>query len=178
MAEVFAAGAISYRLVAAVVVRTRLVEDPRRDGQNRYRNRRRTSPGWGSLLVEKNQTEIDYWVDRMTPRRYAGPKTAGARALCRCPQTDDGSGTADIQAQLLATDAEAWINASRRWPRAACDNDPRTLEQRRADVLGALGHGADRHTHAAAKTPNVAAAGTQPYAVVVHVVTNEDIPVR
>jgi 2-succinyl-5-enolpyruvyl-6-hydroxy-3-cyclohexene-1-carboxylate synthase len=39
VAEVFAAGAISYRLVAAVVARTRLVQS-RRDRQNRHRDRR------------------------------------------------------------------------------------------------------------------------------------------
>jgi hypothetical protein len=56
---------------------------------------------------------------------------------------------------------------------AVCDNDPRTLEQRRADALGALGHGADRLS-CQCGNPDCDAAGTQPGTVIVHVVAHED----
>ena len=66
-----------------------------------------------------------------------------------------------------------WTNAWTRWPRAVCDNDPRTLDQRRSDALGAFGHGADRLA-CACDNPDCAAAGAQPSAVVVHVIAHED----
>ena len=40
VAEVFTAGAISYRLIAAALPRTRLINDSRRAGESRHRNRR------------------------------------------------------------------------------------------------------------------------------------------
>ena len=56
---------------------------------------------------------------------------------------------------------------------AVCEADPRTLEQRRADALGALGHGADRLS-CGCTNPDCAAAGAAPSTVVVHVVAGED----
>jgi Domain of unknown function (DUF222) len=63
-----------------------------------------------------------------------------------------------------------------------CEKDPRTKDQRRADALGALAHGADR-LPCACDDPDCHAAGTQPSTVVVHVITDEeslsdDTPVR
>ena len=59
------------------------------------------------------------------------------------------------------------------WRGAVCDDDPRTLDQRRSDALGAFGHGADRLACACGR-PDCDAAGAQPSAVVVHVITHED----
>ena len=56
----------------------------------------------------------------------------------------DGSGTAFLEALLLATDADALDQRLDAMARAVCDADPRTLKQRRSDALGALGHGGDR----------------------------------
>ena len=57
--------------------------------------------------------------------------------------------------------------------RAVCDGDPRTLEQRRSDALGALGHGGDRLV-CGCDDPACDAAGVQPSAIVVHVVADEE----
>ena len=46
--------------------------------------------------------------------------------------------------KLFGPDAEALDQRLDAMARAVCDADPRTLEQRRADALGALGHGGDR----------------------------------
>jgi Domain of unknown function (DUF222) len=57
--------------------------------------------------------------------------------------------------------------------RAVCDNDPRTLDQRRADALGALGNGADRLACGCGDV-DCAAAGVQPSAVVINVIAEEN----
>ena len=43
----------------------------------------------------------------MTLPRYGAPKTVCAAAMRDVHKPEDGSGTADIEARLLATDAEA-----------------------------------------------------------------------
>ena len=57
--------------------------------------------------------------------------------------------------------------------RAVCDADPRTIEQRRADALGALGHGRVRLV-CGCDDPACEAAGVQPSTVLVHVVADEE----
>jgi hypothetical protein len=56
---------------------------------------------------------------------------------------------------------------------AVCDNDPRTLDQRRAAALGAFGHSADRLV-CACENPDCDAKTSQPSTVVVHVIAHEE----
>ncbi len=172
VAEVFAAGAISYRLVAAVVARTRLIRDP--DAMAKVDTEIAAHVvAWGSLSAVKTQTEIDYWVDRYDPAavRRTEDRVRGCHVDIGKP--DDGSGTADIDAQLLATDAEALDQRLDAMAAAVCANDPRTPDQRRAAALAAFGHGADRVV-CACDNSDCDAAGVQPSAVVVHVITREE----
>ncbi len=172
VAEVFAAGAISYRMVAAVVSRTRLVRD--RDALAKVDTEVAAHvSSWGSLSVEKTQNEIDYWVDRYDPAAVRRTEYAARGRHVDVHKPEGGSGTADIEAQLLVTDAEALDQRLDAMAGAVCEHDPRTLDQRRADALGALGHGADRLT-CGCDNPDCAAAGMQPSTVIVHVITHEE----
>ena len=181
VAEVFAAGALSYRMVAAVVSRTRLIHDP--DALAKVDTEIAAHvAGWGSLSVDKTQTEIDYWVDRYDPAavRRTEYGARGRYADVRKPQ--DGSGTADIEARLLASDADALDQRLNAMAQAVCEADSRTLDQRRSDALGAIGHGAERLVCQCGR-PDCDAAGTQLSTVVVHVITHEgslsdDTPVQ
>jgi hypothetical protein len=56
--------------------------------------------------------------------------------------------------------------------RAVCEADPRTLEQRRADALGALAHGGDR-LGCLCDNPDCAAADAAPSSVVRNVIAEE-----
>src|SRR5260370_14221849 len=66
VAEVFATGAISYRLVAAIVARTRLVQDREARAQVDAALAAEVA-GWGALSVAKAEAAIDWWVDRFDP---------------------------------------------------------------------------------------------------------------
>ncbi len=80
VAEVFAAGAISYRTVAAVVARTRLVKD--RDAMAKVDTEIAAHiTAWGSLSVDKTQTAIDYWVDRYDPAAVRRTEDAARGAM-------------------------------------------------------------------------------------------------
>jgi hypothetical protein len=172
VAEVFAAGTINYRMVAAIVSRTRLIVDPDALGKVDTEVAAHVS-SWGSLSVDKTQREIDYWVDRYDP---AAVRRTEDRMRGRCidvHQFDDGSGTASIEGLLLATDADALDQRLDAIARAVCDHDPRTLDQRRSDALGAIGHGADQLS-CQCGNPRCLAVDAQPSTVVVHVITHED----
>jgi hypothetical protein len=56
---------------------------------------------------------------------------------------------------------------------AVCDGDPRTMDQRRSDALGAFGHGADRLSCLCGSDDCAAAAGVQPNAVIINVIADE-----
>ncbi|MGZ8776563.1 MAG: DUF222 domain-containing protein [Mycobacterium sp.] len=101
-----------------------------------------------------------------------GPGAARGRRV-DVAKPENGSGTAAVEAVLFAEDADALDQRLEAMAGAVCHADPRTLDQRRSDALGALGHGADRLA-CSCEDPHCPAAGTQPSAVIVHVVANED----
>ena len=66
LAAVFGTGVISYRLVSAIVARTRLVQDPEACGTVDAAIAAGAA-GWGGLSVAKAEAAIDGWVDRFDP---------------------------------------------------------------------------------------------------------------
>ncbi|PXX07676.1 HNH endonuclease signature motif containing protein [Mycolicibacterium moriokaense] len=182
VAEVFATGAISYRLVAAIVARTRLVQDPEACTQLDAAIAAEVG-GWGGLSVAKAETAIDWWVDRFDPGALRRSEHASrGRHLDVIPE-DDGSGLSYIEGKLYAHDAAALNQRAAELARGVCENDPRTIDQRRADAMGALARGADRLACGCDDPECTAAQNTAPGATVVHVIAEErsladDTPVQ
>ena len=172
VSEVFRAGAISYRLVAAIVSRTRLVCDP--DALAKVDTEVAAHvTSWGSLSAYKTQREIDYWVDRHDPAAVRRTEDRARGCHVDIHKSEDGSGIVDMEARLLATDAEALDQRLDAMAHTVCDSDPRTLDQRRAAALGAFGHHADRLV-CGCGNPDCDAKTRQPSAVIVHVVAHEE----
>ncbi|MCV7281441.1 DUF222 domain-containing protein [Mycolicibacterium flavescens] len=172
VAEVFAAGAISYRMAQAIESRTRLIRDHEAKAKVDAEIAARVEQ-WTSLSVEKIEKEIDFWVDRYDPFavRRTQMKTRGRHVdvhIC-----DDGSGMAYVEALLMATDAEAFDRRLDAMCAAVCDDDPRTMEQRRADAMGAIGQGADRLACTCGRE-DCAAAELTVSSTVIHVVAREE----
>ncbi|KUI02289.1 HNH endonuclease signature motif containing protein [Mycobacterium sp. IS-3022] len=172
VAEVFAAGTISYRLVEVVVARTRLVRDPDAIAKIDAEVAAQIA-GWTTLSKNRVQTSVDYWVDRYDPAAVRHTESNARGRYVDIYDPNDGSGTASIQASLLATNADALDQRLDAMAAAVCDGDPRTVDQRRSDALGALGHGADRLQCACGREDCEAAAASSS-AVVVHVVAREE----
>jgi len=135
VAELFARGLIDFRLMAAVVSRTELVEDPdliaKLDAAIATH-----APKWMRLSEPKLIERIDLWVMRLDP---AGRRVPGQRTEDRYVEigpTD--SGLAGIWAQLHATDGAALDQKLDALAETVCPADPRNKQQRRADALGAL----------------------------------------
>ncbi len=172
VAEVFATGAISYRMVATVTHRTRLVRDPgalaKIDAELAAELTR-----WGALSAAKLDTAIDACVDRYDPAAVRRTETAALGRHVVIHDPPDGAGTAAIEGWLFAADAAALDARLDAMAAAVCEHDPRTAEQRRADALGALGHGANR-LQCACGRPDCGAAVATPSAVVIHVIARQE----
>ncbi len=104
---------------------------------------RRAVAGWGRLSATKIEQAIDYWVDRYDPVRPAADADPRAGPPRRRGRFSDGRGASTIEAVLFDHDAATLDKRLDAMARAVCDADERTLDQRRADALGALGAGAD-----------------------------------
>lgn len=138
VAEAFALGLIDFRLMAAVVYRTELIDHPvliaKLDAAvARY------APKWMRLSEPKLFERIDMWVMRFDP---AGKRVPGLRNEDRYVEIGPvDSGLASIWAQLQASDGAALDQKLDALADTVCAADPRTKAQRRADALGALAAG-------------------------------------
>ena len=168
--EVFRTGAIGWRVVSAVVSRTALAIDPRTQAKIDIELSAAVS-GWGVLSQTKIEQSIDDAVGRHDPEalRRMQHRARGRHADVSAP---DGSGTSTIEAVLLDHDAAALDARLDSMARAVCDGDPRTMDQRRSDALGAFGHRAERLS-CQCGSDDCDAAGVQPNAVVVNVIGEE-----
>ncbi|HEY9303291.1 MAG TPA: HNH endonuclease signature motif containing protein [Mycobacterium sp.] len=135
IADVFAQGLIDFRLMAAVVSRTELVEDAELVAELAAAIARH-APKWMRLSEPKLFERIDLWVLRFDP---AGKRVTRERSEDRyvdIAATD--AGLAGVWAQLHATDGAALDQKLDALAATVCPGDPRTKKQRRADALGAL----------------------------------------
>ena len=170
VAQVFAAGRVGVRLVNTIVYRTSLITDPQARATV-DRELASAVAGWGRMSATKIEQAIDAWVDRYDPYALRRMETR-ARGRHVDWTYSDGSGASTIEAVLFDHDAATLDKRLDAMARAVCDADERTLDQRRADALGALAAGADRLACACGSS-DCAAAEKQPSAVVVYVVADE-----
>jgi Domain of unknown function (DUF222) len=135
VAEVFARGLIDFRLMAAVVARTELLEDPDLIAKLDAAIARHAAK-WMRLAEPKLFERIDLWVMRFDP---AGRRVPGERTEDRYVEiAPTDAGLAGIWAQLHATDGAALDQKLDALAATVCAADPRTKKRRRADALGAL----------------------------------------
>jgi Domain of unknown function (DUF222) len=170
IAEVFARGLIDFRLMAAVVSRTELVENPDLIAKLDAAIARH-APKWMRLSEPRLFERIDLWVLRFDA---AGRRVPGARAEDRyvdIAPTD--AGLAGIWAQLHSTDGAALDQKLDALAETVCAADPRTKKQRRADALGALVAGLSA-MHCQCGSPECTAAQRRPASgVVIHVLAEQ-----
>jgi hypothetical protein len=170
VAEVFARGAIDFRLMAAVVHRTELVEDRELIAKLDAAVARH-APRWMRLSGPKVAERIDMWVARFDP---VGVRVPGQRIEDRYVEigpTD--AGLAGVWAHLHATDGAALERKLDAVADTVCRDDPRTKAQRRADALGVLAVGVDE-LRCQCGNPDCAAAQRRPGPnVVIHVLAEK-----
>jgi hypothetical protein len=167
VAALFATGAIDYRTVRMIVARTLLALDPEVlaaiDAELAEQ-----IPDWGPLSVQKMQRAVDAVVVRHDPEaRQRSERTTRGRYVDIAHDRD----VSYLTGELNPVDATLLDRRLTAMAHSVCDNDPRTVEQRRADAMGALAEG---HTTlvCACGGPDCAATTDEkrPPSVVVHVV--------
>jgi hypothetical protein len=142
VAALFAEGLISYRLVHAICARTMHVTDPAalRAIDAELAALLRT---WGAKSVDQTERTIDTLV--LTHDPYAVRRTASKARGCSVEvYLEDSTGIAHVSGTVLGTDGKAFDQRLDALARTVCERDPRTIDQRRAAALGALGFGWDR----------------------------------
>jgi hypothetical protein len=139
VAALFLAGELNARRVWLIANRTYLVTSPAAVGAlDRIIADRITA--WGPLTEDKLTQAIDVWVDRIDPAAVRRTRTS-ARSRDFTVADTDATGTAAVYGRLLGPDAVLLKQRVAGMIRGVCEDDPRSLAQRRSDALGALGAG-------------------------------------
>jgi Domain of unknown function (DUF222) len=134
VAKVFATGAIDYRMVAMIIVRTENV-DPSR-AQELDAAIARHCVKWMRLSKPKLRDRIDQWVTKFDPLAKRVPPTIDNGRNIEVGETS--AGMAGIWGNVHAADGAQFDAKLDALASTVCDEDPRTHEQRRADAVGPL----------------------------------------
>lgn len=163
-------GDISYSTFQTIVFRTDLIDDAEVmaavDAALALRVQR-----WPTMTRGRLTAAVDRVVARAD--RDAVRRRREHHAGREFSIWDGGDGLPEVHARLFATDAHAVDARLNALAGTVCESDPRTLEQRRADAMGALAAGAER-LHCGCGQPTCSAgARPVPSPVVIHVVANQ-----
>lgn len=94
---------------------------------------------WGVLSVKKLDDAIDVWVNRYDPAAVRQVRVRVRDRGVDILETKDG--VTEVVARLTGADAALFWQRITGMAQGVCKDDPRTLDQRRADAHGALGAG-------------------------------------
>jgi len=173
VAAVFADGLITYQLVRVVVQRGALVVDP----SALHELDRLLADALGDrepMSVATAEKTVDAFVAQVDPHAVHRTETRARGRGVDVSEDEDGSGMATVYATLFAHDAKAFDARVDSLARTVCPADPRTVDQRRADAIGAVAHGADRLA-CLCETEDCPAGEYPPSTgVVVYVITHQD----
>lgn len=143
VATLFLEGRLSARVVSAIAWRTDLVQDAEAlaliDAAIADHAVR-----WGALSQYKLDQAIDVWVDRHDPGALRRTRAGTQSRDVTIGAQNHEAGTASLWGRLYATDAAVLERRLTEMAHEVCEDDPRTIGQRRADALGTLAAGGHR----------------------------------
>ncbi len=174
VAALFTAGRLSYRMFAAIAWRTDLVQDDEAIASIDSAIAGNFGT-WGPLSDYKLEQAIDAWVVRYDPGALRQARASARSRDVQIGTRNDETGTTALFGRLYSTDAALLDRRLIQMAHGVCDDDPRTIAQRRADALGALAAGSDRLA-CACGSPDCGAAADDGRAssVVIHVLADTD----
>ncbi len=143
VAALFGEGTISARLAATIVWHTDLVKDA---DTLRLIDKTLAEDAalFGPMSANKTAQAVDAVVDQYDPGALRRTRASARSRDVVIDRSDDGAGTAAMWGRLYTHDAAVLDRRLLQMAHDVCDDDPRTVAQRRADALGALAAGADR----------------------------------
>ncbi|MFN8033171.1 MAG: DUF222 domain-containing protein [Mycobacterium sp.] len=175
VAYLFMEGLISHRVCTAIVDRTDLIQDRAALDLIDVAIAEHAL-SWGVLSANKLEKAIDAWVDQIDPGALHQTRSRARDRDVQFGARGDTPGATSIRGSLYATDAALLERRLMQMARGVCEDDPRTLGQRRADALGAVAAGSDRLA-CQCGSPDCPAAQDdgRSAGVVVHVVTDAEV---
>jgi len=173
VAAVFAEGLITYQLVRTVVQRGALVVDPVALHEL-DRLLAEAFGAWEPMSVDKTEKTVDALVAQVDPHAVRRTETKARGRSVDVAVDEDGTGMATVYATLFAHDGAAFDARLTAMADTVCAADTRTKDQRHADAIGALAHGADRLVCLCESAECLAALNPPSTGVVVDVVASQD----
>lgn len=170
----FLAGEIPLRAVTKIAFRTALVCDD--DALHQLdRALAERAAEWGPLSDYKLEKAIDVWVDQLDPGAIRRTRNSTRGRYFTVGDRNDADGSTSVFGRLTNPDAAVLEQRLGAMVKTVCDDDPRTMAQRRADAVGAMAAGAN-HLMCRCGGPNCTAAVDDGRAssVVVHVVAERE----
>jgi hypothetical protein len=143
VAALYMEGTLSSRVVSAITWRTQLVEDADAlalidaalaEGANK----------WGPLSEDRLDEAIDAWIFRYDPAAVRRSESSTHTRDFSIGDLDDPAETTSVWGRLLATDAAVLKRRLAQMVQEVCDDDPRTMGERRSDAVGAIVAGSFR----------------------------------
>ena len=171
LAALFEAGLLSDLLVRAIVWRTYLINDPEAMAKVDAALAEQVR-GWGPLSVTKTEQAIDALVEQHDPGALRRSRAATRRRDVEFGSPSDEAGFTSLWARLYAGDAAVLKRRVEELAHGVCEQDPRTVGERRADAMTALATG-ERELACECDGPHCSAAkreGAPPVSAVVHMV--------
>ena len=164
------AGDISYSTFQTIAYRTDLITDPEVmaavDAELSLKVRR-----WPAMTRGRLVAAVDQIVARAD--RHAVRRRREQHADREFSIWDGDNGLTEVFGRLVTTDAHAVDARLNALAATVCEDDPRTLKQRRADAIGALAAGAAKLQCRCGQPMCPAGATPVPCPVVIHVVANQ-----
>ena len=171
LGEVFVAGKVDFRVIAAAIFRTDLITDDAAIAKVDIELARK-APAWNKLSREKITELVDWMVIDADPDAV---RVARQRDLDRHIEVQPGAnGMAQIWGEVRAPDAAAFDTKLNELAATVCPDDPRTRTQRRADALTPLTHGVSAMpcTCGSADCPAARTEGAAPSPIVINVLAD------
>jgi hypothetical protein len=169
----FKSGAVTAHLVSKIAWRTILVNDDDTVAQVDAEIAE-LATCWGPLSDYKLIQAVDLVVNQFDPAAVWRTRASARGRSVTIGDPDDSDGTVSFWGKLLASDGSLLDRRLTAMANGVCKDDPRTLDQRRADALGALAAGSF-HLACGCDTPGCEAADDDGRAsnVVVHIVADQ-----
>ena len=171
IAALFEAGLISEMLVRAIEYRTALVTDAEAIARVDALLAAQVM-AWGPFSVRKTEQAIDGIVDQVDPGALRRSRKATCDRDVQFGSPSDEAGFTSMWARLYAPDAVVLKQRVEEMARSVCEDDPRTLGERRSEALAAIGVGIHELACQCGSAECAAAARdvSRPATAVIHVV--------
>jgi hypothetical protein len=173
VAALFEAGLINEAVVRAIEYRTAMVTDDQAIARVDALVADQVTR-WGPLSARKTEQAIDAIVDQVDPAALRRSRNSSCARDVTFGSPSDEPGYTSMWARLYGPDAVVLEQRVEEMARGVCEDDPRTLGERRSDALTAVGAGI---AELACECGNIdcPAAGrdaTPPSTAVIHVVAD------